>query len=132
MTFSAPKWLLHAEGLAVLVSAGVVYARLDGSWSLFALLFFAPDLAMIGYAAGPKTGATFYNAAHTYLAPLAVAGFAQFADRETPLCVALIWAAHIGFDRLLGYGLKYPSNFQDTHFRRPKCVSWKLLGYFRP
>ena len=40
------------------------------------------------------------------------------ADSETAAKVALIWLAHIGMDRLLGYGLKYPSAFKDTHLQR--------------
>ena len=33
------------------------------------------------------------------------------------LAYALIWISHIGFDRLLGYGLKYPTQFRDTHLQ---------------
>ncbi len=32
--------------------------------------------------------------------------------------LALVWFAHIGFDRMVGYGLKYPTDFFDTHLRR--------------
>jgi hypothetical protein len=32
--------------------------------------------------------------------------------------VALIWLAHIGFDRALGYGLKYKAGFGFTHLGR--------------
>ena len=32
--------------------------------------------------------------------------------------LALIWIAHIGLDRALGYGLKYATGFGDTHLGR--------------
>jgi hypothetical protein len=34
------------------------------------------------------------------------------------VAVALIWFAHIGMDRTVGYGLKYPTSFKDTHLQR--------------
>lgn len=34
------------------------------------------------------------------------------------LCAATIWCAHIGFDRALGYGLKYAEGFGFTHLGR--------------
>jgi hypothetical protein len=36
-------------------------------------------------------------------------------DHRTTLLLSLIWTAHIGFDRLLGFGLKYSNRFKDTH-----------------
>ena len=73
---------------------------------------------MLGYLIGARAGATAYNVAHTYALtlPLAVAGF--LADEPALLAVALIWVAHIGLDRALGFGLKYPSAFGDTHLGR--------------
>ena len=49
--------------------------------------------------------------------PLLV-GVAVFGARTMLLTYALIWTAHIGMDRLLGFGLKYPTRFQDTHLQR--------------
>ncbi len=118
MTLSGPKLLLHAEGLAVLAASCCAYVKIGESWSYFALLFFAPDLAMIGYLAGKKIGARCYNAAHTYLGP-AILGAGAFATHHPNLLsIAIIWTAHIGFDRLLGYGLKYTTDFKDTHLHR--------------
>jgi hypothetical protein len=108
---SLPRVLLHLEGGAVLVFALWLYARSGASWGLFALLILAPDLSMLGYLARPRVGAAAYDAAHTYVWPILLAALGQ-----APL--ALIWAAHIGGDRLLGFGLKYPTRFQDTHLAR--------------
>ena len=109
---SVRLWL-RLEGLTVLALAAYVYARGDHSWGLFAALFLAPDLGFAGYLAGPRIGATVYNALHSYVGPLALATLSIAMDRSP--AVALVWTAHIGFDRLMGYGLKYPTGFGDTH-----------------
>jgi hypothetical protein len=84
----------------------------------FRAVFLAPDLSMLAYLIGPRAGALAYSLAHTYVlaAALTLAGFAI----AIPLAAAggLIWIAHIGFDRALGYGLKYPTAFGDTHLGR--------------
>ncbi|MCR6656907.1 MAG: DUF4260 domain-containing protein [Opitutus sp.] len=118
MTHSGPKLLLHVEGAVVLVAAVFAYAKLGASWGYFALLFFVPDISMVAYAAGTRAGAWSYNAAHTYFGPALLAVVAYAAQYAGLLSVAVVWIAHIGFDRLLGYGLKYPSNFKDTHLHR--------------
>ena len=112
----APRLWLRLEGLAVLLLALLLWARGGHSWGLLALLFLAPDLSFAGYLAGPRVGAAVYNAAHSYLGPIAAAALALLTGR--PPVVALIWAAHVGFDRMLGYGLKYPTGFADTHLGR--------------
>ena len=107
--------LLRLEGLAILAAAVAVYAFIGGSWPLFALLLLAPDLAMIGYRFGSVAGAAAYNAAHTYLAPAALGAAGLALGAPTMQALALIWIAHIGLDRALGYGLKYTTGFGDTH-----------------
>jgi hypothetical protein len=101
----------------VLAASLVAYAQLGRSWPLFLLLFLTPDLSIVGYLAGPRLGAALYNAAHSYVGASAalLVGMLRW---EPLLAAALIWTAHIGFDRMLGYGLKYPSRFQDTHLGR--------------
>lgn len=107
--------LLRLENLAVAIAAIVAFRVAGGGWWLFALLFLVPDLFMLGYLAGPVTGARLYNLAHSYLAPAPVLGLAWMTGHELGAQVALIWVAHIGIDRVLGYGLKYPTRFADTH-----------------
>lgn len=102
----------------MLVLAVVLYAAVGASWWLFAALFLAPDLAMVAYAAGPRAGALAYNAVHVYT-PYALLGGLGLATGTAPLlALALVGMAHIGFDRALGYGLKQPSGFRDTHLGR--------------
>jgi hypothetical protein len=109
---------LRLEGLAVAVLSAVLYARIGASWWLFAVLWLVPDLSMMGYRAGPRWGAHCYNSVHSYLLPvvLAIGGFSLHRDRL--LAISLIWCNHIGVDRLLGYGLKYPAGFGFTHLSR--------------
>jgi len=116
--FGSVRALLRLEGLAALAVATAIYARLGFSWPSFALFFLAPDLAMLAYLAGPRAGAFAYNLVHTYALAIAltVAGF--FAGAPAATACGLIFIAHIGFDRALGYGLKYPTGFGDTHLDR--------------
>lgn len=107
-----PGLLLRLEAGLVLAGCIVIYGTQHYSWILFAILFLAPDLSIIAYKGGVRVGAAVYNAVHTYVGPIALLAF----DATRPY--ALIWAAHIAIDRLLGFGLKYPTNFKDTHLQR--------------
>jgi hypothetical protein len=82
------------------------------------LLILAPDLSMVGYAAGNRAGAAAYDLVHTSAWPIAVGVAGVLADSGSAVAVALIWLAHIGLDRALGYGLKYATGFKDTHLQR--------------
>lgn len=113
-----PRRLLHLEGLAVLVAAIALYFDAGYGWLLLVVLFLAPDLSMLGYLGGPRLGALAYDVVHTYALPLALGLAGVLAGTGLAVQLALIWAAHIGLDRLVGYGLKYPSGFKDTHLQR--------------
>jgi hypothetical protein len=114
----APLTLLRLEGAAALAGATLAYSALGGPWGMFALLFLLPDLSMLGYLAGRRAGAACYNGAHSYLGPALLAVMGGTLNAHGALCVAAIWGAHVGFDRLLGYGLKYGTSFGDTHLGR--------------
>lgn len=125
-----PKALLRLEGLFVLIAACAAYAQTGGNWWLFAALFLAPDLAMLGYLAGRKTGAFFYNLVHWYALPFAAIAWGVFGQNALALDIGLIWAAHIGFDRLLGYGLKYADGFGATHLGLKGKAAKAVSGRF--
>jgi hypothetical protein len=112
------RTLLRLEALALLIGALALYAHLGASWRMFAILFLAPDLSMLGYVAGPRIGAIAYNSAHATLAPIAVTLFGYLGNVPLAEAVGLIWLAHVGIDRALGFGLKYASAFGDTHLGR--------------
>ena len=96
----------------------ILFWGLHIGWALFAILILAPDLSMIGYLGGAKIGASVYNLVHTLVGPLLLMGFAVLTAHIVFLPYGLIWTAHIGMDRMLGFGLKYPTNFKDTHLQR--------------
>ena len=96
----------------------MLYADSDHTGWLFAVLILAPDLSFLGYLAGTRLGAAAYNLLHNLVLPVALGTTALLADSDAALAIALIWLAHIGVDRLVGYGLKYPTAFKDTHLQR--------------
>lgn len=110
-----PRHFLRAEGFAVAGLALGGYFALDGPLWLLAVLALAPDLSMLGYLGRPRVGSLSYNIVHTYTLPLALGVAGVWVDVQLALLVALVWAGHIGADRLLGFGLKFDSGFEDTH-----------------
>ena len=113
-----PLVILRLEGVALLAAATAAYQSTGASWWLYAGLFLAPDLSFAGYFGGPRVGAIVYNLVHTIIGPLALGIYGLRAHTPLALEVALIWLAHIGFDHLLGYGLKYDRGFAFTHLGR--------------
>lgn len=116
MVLLRPSVLLRIEGAVLFAMSLLFYARGEGGWVTFLLLVLAPDLSMLGYLAGPQAGAAVYNLFHIYAGPVVL--LALGVDQPPLVSLALIWLAHIGADRLLGFGLKYPTAFKDTHLQR--------------
>ena len=110
--------LLRLEGAAVLGVALAAYAQYGLGWGVFALWLLLPDVAMLGYLAGPRVGAALYNATHSYVGPALLLALGVLAATPWAVAGGLIWFAHIGFDRALGYGLKYAAGFGNTHLGR--------------
>jgi hypothetical protein len=110
--------LLRLEGFTLFAGMTLLYAVWGGSWWIYVALFLAPDVSFVAYLADARTGAIVYNAAHSYMAPvtLMTAGFALASPLT--LSIAMIWMAHIGLDRAIGYGLKYFAGFTYTHLGR--------------
>ena len=106
--------LLRLEGLTLFVGMVMLYWAWDGSWLVFALLFFVPDLSFLDLS-NARLGAQVYNAAHSYMAPVALMTIGFATASPLTLSIAMIWLAHIGVDRALGYGLKYNAGFCFTH-----------------
>ena len=115
--FTRPALLLRTEEACLLIGAVAVYAHLHFSWVLFAVLFLVPDLFMLGFLAGPRVGAAVYNLGHSLFVPLGLFVLGRSEGWPLLLAVAVIWFAHIVFDRMLGYGLKCPTHFKDTHLQ---------------
>lgn len=114
-----PAALLRLEGVAVFAVSIALYVDADFSFLAFVLLFLVPDLAIAAYLLGRRAGAAAYNLAHLELWPLILAAAGVIADQTVLVELALIWLAHIGIDRALGYGFKYADeDFQSTHLNR--------------
>jgi hypothetical protein len=116
--FTDPIALQRIEGGVLLALSLLIYWKLAGPWLWYILLILAPDLFMLGYTRGPGLGAAVYNLGHTWLLPAILAAVGVIGGTSLAVDVALIWLGHIGVDRLLGYGLKFPTGFQDTHLGR--------------
>lgn len=113
--FEKPIILLKLEGLAIFLLALVLYWQQSFSWSLFWSTVLLPDVALLGYLVNAKVGARMYNITHSKLLPSTLAIVAILTANALSLALALIWLVHIGADRMLGYGLKYPEGFKVTH-----------------
>jgi hypothetical protein len=113
-----PIALQRLEGGVLLALSLLLFWKYSGAWLLYALLILTPDLFMLGYLRGPRAGAAIYNLGHTWLLPGIIGIVGILAPASADLPIALIWFGHIGVDRLLGYGLKFPTSFQDTHLGR--------------
>lgn len=117
-TVGAPRLILRAEGAAAAVVGIWLFMQAGQSWWMFVILLFAPDIAFAAYLAGARVGAVAYNIVHSTLGPLILAAAAWWGGSALALALAGIWLTHVGMDRALGYGLKYPTAFQDTHLGR--------------
>ena len=113
-----PKLILRLEGLVLFVASLSAFLYLKQSAWIFAGLFLVPDLSMAAYFAGPKPGAIIYNAFHTTIWPLLLAIYGVLFGELFAQVLASVWLAHTGLDRAIGYGLKYATNFKDTHLGR--------------
>src|SRR5580765_98250 len=116
-----PAWIrpwLRVEGLAVLAAGLAGFLFLGLPWWAFLLLLIVPDVSMIGYVRGPRIGAIVYNVAHDLVTGAALVGLGLALGSVPLAAIGAIFVAHSGMDRMMGYGLKLPSSFQDTHLGR--------------
>jgi hypothetical protein len=112
------RFALRLEGAAVGAGAVALYLDQGYSWLAFFLLWLAPDVGALGYLAGKRAGAVVYDVTHFEGWPIALGAVGVLVDFGLAVQLALIWLSHIGIDRAIGYGLKYPTAFKDTHLQR--------------
>jgi Domain of unknown function (DUF4260) len=113
-----PAWILRAEGLALGVAAVAAYRMSGWGWGFFCAAFLAPDLGALGYLGGSHVGARVYNLTHTTVLPLVWGLWLWKQGPTASLGLPALWLAHIGFDRVLGFGLQYPDDFKTTHLQK--------------
>jgi hypothetical protein len=118
VTNAAVAMLLRAEQLAILGAGVVLWVANGGHPLLLIPAWLSVDLSMVGYVGGPRLGSITYNAAHNLVLPLALLGLGWWMSIGWPVLSAAVLLTHIGLDRAIGYGLKLPSDFRDTHLGR--------------
>jgi hypothetical protein len=116
-TGNVRTWL-RLEGLAAFVAALAFFGTIGGNWLLVVPLLLVPDVSAAGYLAGPGVGAFTYNLVHNWALGVIVLGFGFWLDSTAVQLAAAILLGHVGMDRALGYGLKLPGSFKDTHLGR--------------
>lgn len=115
---SQQRIMLHIEGLVVFLSTIALYWHIGANGWMFILLLLAPDLAFLAYMVNKSVGIQLYNLVHTYTLSISLAVISLLAGWQLGIALGLIWTAHIGLDRLVGYGFKYGSEGKDTHLQR--------------
>lgn len=118
MVVGTPRRWLRVEGATLLVGSLIAYSTTDQAWWLVPLTLLLPDLTMIGYLGGARLGSRLYNLGHSTPLPAAIIAIGWWQDKSLFVALGLVGLAHIGLDRLLGYGLKYRDHFQHTHLGR--------------
>jgi hypothetical protein len=118
MTTGAVRAWLRLEGVAAFAAGLGLFGASGGNWLFIVPLILLPDVSAVGYLAGPRVGAFTYNLLHSWVPGLMVLGLGAWLASPAVQLVAAILIAHVGMDRALGYGLKLPSSFQDTHLGR--------------
>ena len=112
------RTLLKLEEVAMFFFGLFLLLPLGLDWWWLIILFFAPDLGAIGYLAGPRVGAFTYNVLHHKGVAIALYLLGVAASQPNLMLAGAIIFAHSSFDRILGFGLKYPDSFQNTHLGR--------------
>ena len=105
---------LEEAGLMILSFYLLYKLEMGISWWMYIILFFSPDIGILGYAVNNKTGAFTYNLFHHKGIAFILAGIGLVIFNDILLFAGLIMLAHASFDRVLGYGLKYQDHFKHT------------------
>ena len=113
-----PRRWLRVEGATLVAGSLIAYSTTGQAWWLVPLTLLLPDLTMIGYLGGARLGSYLYNLGHSTPLPAAIVAIGWWQDKSLVVALGLVWLAHIGVDRLIGYGLKYDDHFQHTHLGR--------------
>ena len=113
-----PIWFERAENLAIAAAVVVAFVHLHFSWWWLPVFFLAFDASMAGYLISNRAGAVCYNLGHAYVAPAVLLLSYELTATRWCAFAGLLWAFHIAGDRVLGYGLKFMTSFQDTHLGR--------------
>jgi hypothetical protein len=109
------KTIIKLEEAALFILGIFLFNRLNFEWWWFLVLILAPDLSMLGYLFGNKTGAFLYNIFHHKAIALLIYALGCYLSNETIQLAGIILFSHSAMDRIFGYGLKYEKGFKYTH-----------------
>ena len=111
------KKLLTLEELAQFAIAiyGITMLQVPFNTFILVLIFFSPDVFMLGYLVNSKVGGMLYNFSHHKLTAIAMISYGMVIGQTSITVIGLLFYAHSSFDRILGYGLKYLDSFSHTH-----------------
>ncbi|MBI9051911.1 MAG: DUF4260 domain-containing protein [Anaerolineaceae bacterium] len=109
------KTLIRLEEAGEFLFSIYLFTLLPYAWWVYPLFFFAPDLAMIGYAANPRLGAITYNLIHHKAVALGLFAVGMLVHLPILSLIGVLFLGHTSLDRVLGYGLKYSDAFKHTH-----------------
>jgi hypothetical protein len=118
MTDGAVRTWLRLEGLAGFVAGLALFGASGGNWLFIVPLILLPDISAVGYLAGSRAGTFTYNLVHNWVPGLVTLGIGLWIGSPAIVLASAILIAHVGMDRMVGYGLKLPSSFHDTHLGR--------------
>jgi hypothetical protein len=118
MTNGSVRTWLRLEGLAAFGAGLVLFGATGGNWLFIVPLLLVPDISAVGFLAGPRVGTFTYNLFHNWVPGIVTLGIGMWLSSPAVMLAAAILIAHVGMDRMVGYGLKLPSSFHDTHLGR--------------
>ena len=115
---SKTRIFLVLESIVIFIGSLLIYLFLSGNWIIFLVLLLAPDIFMVGYLRNSRIGSIIYNIGHVYAWAIVLIIIGILINLNLLILFSLIWIAHISMDRAMGYGLKYSSDFKDTHMQK--------------
>jgi hypothetical protein len=118
VTTGTVRGWLRLEGLAGFAAGLVLFGVSGGNWLAVIPLLLLPDVSAVGYLAGPRVGAFTYNIVHNWAPGFVALAIGAWLAVPAVVLVGAILIAHVGMDRAMGYGLKLPRSFADTHLGR--------------
>ncbi|MEO7978596.1 DUF4260 domain-containing protein [Flavobacterium sp.] len=109
------KTIIKLEEIALFILGIYLFSLLSFQWWWFFVLILAPDLSMLGYFFGNKSGAFFYNVFHHKGIALLIYALGCYLNVEIIQLAGIVLFSHSAMDRMFGYGLKYEKGFKYTH-----------------
>ncbi|WP_341226420.1 DUF4260 domain-containing protein [uncultured Arcticibacterium sp.] len=112
------KNVISLEELAQFGLGIFFFTKLSLAWWWFPALILVPDFSMLGYVFGSKVGAWLYNFFHHKALGIFIIIIGFTYGLEMVSLAGIILFSHSALDRVFGYGLKYETDFKDTHLGR--------------